>query len=112
MLHEKLGCYTKSVKLAEDLCKEVAKWPKGYAYLSDQLKRAMSSVVLNIAEGNARRSQTERRRFFEISRASLAEVSACIDLARAFDLLNSITAQSTKVLLCEISKMLWGLIIR
>ncbi|MBI2092577.1 MAG: four helix bundle protein, partial [Deltaproteobacteria bacterium] len=91
----------------EELCKEGAKWPRGLGYLADQLKRAMASVVLNLAEGNARRSQTERRRFFEVSRASLAEVSACIDLMQAFGLTNN--SQSFKSTLCEISKMLWGL---
>ena len=107
MLHEKLECYRKSVNLAEELCKEVAKWPRGVSYLSDQLKRAMASVVLNLAEGNARSSKPERRRFFEISRASLAEVSACIDLMQAFGLTRN--SQSFKLTLCEISKMLWGL---
>ncbi|MBI2091385.1 MAG: four helix bundle protein [Deltaproteobacteria bacterium] len=37
------------------------RWPY---YLSDQFKRATSSVVLNIAEGNGRLSPKERRRFF------------------------------------------------
>jgi len=107
MLHEKLVCYKKSVNLAEELCKEGAKWPRGLGYLSDQLKRAMASVVLNLAEGNARMSKQERRRFFEVSRASLAEVSACIDLMQAFGLTHN--SQSFKSSLCEISKMLWGL---
>ncbi|OGQ48280.1 MAG: hypothetical protein A3I09_03730, partial [Deltaproteobacteria bacterium RIFCSPLOWO2_02_FULL_47_10] len=92
---------------AEELCKEGAKWPRGLGYLSDQLKRAMASVVLNLAEGNARMSKQERRRFFEVSRASLAEVSACIDLMQAFGLTHN--SQSFKSSLCEISKMLWGL---
>ncbi|MBI2341845.1 MAG: four helix bundle protein, partial [Deltaproteobacteria bacterium] len=60
-----------------------------------------------LAEGNARRSQVERRRFFEVSRASLAEVSACIDLMQAFGLTHN--AQSFKSTICEIGKMLWGL---
>ena len=86
MNHEKLHSYQALLKLAGELSKEVAKWRKGYGYLSDQLKRAMASVVLNLAEGNARRSQTERRRFFEIARASAAEVGACVDLMRVFGL--------------------------
>jgi len=109
MLHEKLGCYTKSVNLAEELCKEVAKWPRGSGYLIDQLRRAMASVVLNIAEGNARRSTAERYRFFEVSRASLSEVSACIDLIKAFGFSGCEKAQSYKAQVNEISKMLWGL---
>ena len=52
--------------------------------LVQQINRAATSVVLNIAEGSARRSALERKRFYEISRASLIEVDAalqiCVDL--------------------------------
>ncbi len=109
MLHEKLGCYRQSVSLAGVLSKEGAKWPKGYGYLLDQMRRAMASVVLNIAEGNARRSSSERRRFFEVARASAAEVGASIDLMGAFRLVTPEGAVAFKSQLEEISKMLWGL---
>ena len=109
MLHEKLECYRQSVRLAEDLSKEVAKWPRGYGYLADQLRRAMASIVLNIAEGNAKVSHPERRRFFRIARASVAEVGACMDLMRAFGLLTPVEAAAFKSRLEGISKMLWGL---
>lgn len=109
MLHEKLDVYRQSVEVAADLSKEGAKWPKGYGYLLDQVRRAMASVVLNLAEGNARRSMTERRRFFEVSRASVAEVAACVDLLRAFGLANPARAESFKSRLGGISRMLWGL---
>ena len=109
MIHEKLECYKQSVETAEDLSKEVAKWPKGYGYLSDQLKRAASSITLNIAEGNAKQSHPERRRFFRIARASTAEVAACLDLMRAFGLIGPIEANSLKSRLEGISKMLWAL---
>lgn len=110
MFHEKLECYKQSVEMAEDLSKEVAKWPRGYGYLSDQLNRAVASITLNIAEGNAKFSQAERRRFFKIARASVAEVSACLDLMRAFGLTNSVEVSALKSRLEAISKMLWGLI--
>ena len=84
--------------------------PRGYGYMVDQLRRAMSSVVLNLAEGNGRRSPTERKRYFEISRASLAEVSACIDLIRVFRIIDSNRSFILKSEICEISKMIWGLI--
>jgi four helix bundle protein len=95
--------------MAEDLSKEVAKWPRGYGYLSDQLKRAASSITLNIAEGNAKESHPERRRFFRIARASTAEVGACLDLMRSFGLTSPIEADALKSRLEGISKMLWGL---
>ena len=109
MIHERLECYKESVTLAEDLSKEVAKWPRGYGLLVDQIRRAASSIVLNIAEGNAKESFPERRRFFKIARASSAEVSACVDLMRIYGLANPIEAATLKSRLEAVSKMLWGL---
>jgi four helix bundle protein len=109
MLHEKLDCYRMSVKLAEELSKEGAKWPRGFGCLIDQQRRAMASTVLNLAEGNARKSYTERRRFFEIARASLAEVAACVDLSSAFGLIGLEKKMMFKSQLTDVSKMIWGL---
>ncbi len=109
MLHEKLECYRQSIAMAEDLSKEVAKWPKGYGYLSDQLRRAMTSITLNLAEGNAKCTHPERRRFFRIARASTAEVGACLDLMRAFGLISPADASALKSRLDGISRMIWGL---
>jgi four helix bundle protein len=88
MNHEKLVCYKELMFVAEGLAKKVTKWPRGYGYLADQLRRAMASAILNLCEGNAKRSShAERRRFFEISMGSIAEVMACIDLSFLFDLI-------------------------
>jgi four helix bundle protein len=46
-----------------------------------QIRRAALSVHLNIAEGCSRKSETERKRFFEISRGSVIEVDTAIDIA-------------------------------
>jgi four helix bundle protein len=46
-----------------------------------QVRRAALSVHLNLAEGCARKSKAERRRFFEISRSSVVEIDTCLDLA-------------------------------
>ena len=100
MNHEKLDCFRQLMKLAEDLAKRVAKWPKGNGFLADQLKRAMTSSILNLAEGNGKRSSSiERHRFFEISRGSIAEVSACLDLALSFGLLEQSEHERFKSLL-------------
>ena len=109
MLHEKLDCYQKSLKLAEDIGKDCAKWRRGFGYLHDQVMRAMTSVVLNTSEGNAKRSHADRRRFFEISRASANEASSCVDLMKVFGLTTQEKVIEYKSTLVEISKMLWGL---
>jgi four helix bundle protein len=97
MDHEKLDCYNVLLKTAEEVARRVSKWPRGYAYLSDQLNRAMTSAVLNLAEGNGKRRYTnERKRFFEISTASIAEVGACLDLASVFGLISSQNQSSLK----------------
>ena len=49
--------------------------------LTQQIRRAVVSVHLNIAEGCSRKSSAERKRFFEISRGSLIEVDTAFDLA-------------------------------
>ena len=49
--------------------------------LTQQIRRAAISVYLNIAEGCSRKSLLERKRFFELSRGSLIEIDAAIDIA-------------------------------
>ena len=46
-----------------------------------QVRRAAVSVHLNIAEGASRKSEAERKRYFEISRGSLIEIDAALDVA-------------------------------
>ena len=53
------------------------------AILKDQLLRASSSVVLNIAEGFGSSSRGVKRRHYEIARGSAVESIAVLDLASA-----------------------------
>jgi four helix bundle protein len=46
-----------------------------------QVRRAGLSIKLNFAEGASRRSATERKRFYEVSRGSLIEVDAILETA-------------------------------
>lgn len=51
-------------------------------FLKDQLLRASSSIVLNLAEGSAKTSHKDRSRFYGIAFASLREVQAVIELEK------------------------------
>lgn len=57
---------------------------RGWASLVDQARRAGSSVVLNLAEGNAHPpGSKERRRFQRIALGSALELEAALDVAGA-----------------------------
>jgi four helix bundle protein len=51
-------------------------------YHQDQLLRASSSVALNLAEGSAKRTELEQRRYYNIALASLRECEAILELER------------------------------
>ena len=80
--HYKLEVY-KSAKLMRRECyKLFSKFPAEEKYnLVDQIKRAATSVVLNISEGSSRKSDMERKRYYEISRGSVIEIDTCFELA-------------------------------
>ena len=52
---------------------------KDYSF-QDQIKRAALSIILNIAEGSAKKSDKDFAKFLEISIASANEVVACLDV--------------------------------
>jgi four helix bundle protein len=49
----------------------------------DQLLRASQSIPLNIAEGNGKGTNADRRRFFEIARGSALECASIQDCREA-----------------------------
>ncbi len=52
-------------------------------HLRDQLLRAASSIALNLAEGDARRTTADRLRFFNMAFGSLKECQAVLDLGES-----------------------------
>ena len=74
--------------------------------LADQLRRAASSVVLNLAEGAGRRGQ-DRMHFYRIAAGSAREVRAALDVARAWGLV--VPAPEIDALMDRLAAMLWKL---
>ncbi len=65
----------------KDVYKIVNTLPDNEKYaLASQLKRAATSILLNLAEGSMRGSDPEFHRFLLISIASLGEVVAILDV--------------------------------
>jgi four helix bundle protein len=76
--------------------------------LEKQLRRAMHSVVLNLAEGNRRRGQ-DRIHLFRISAGSAAEVVAALELAEAWAYISASSMGSTMSKLDQLLAILWKL---
>ena len=75
-----------------------------------QIRRAALSVHLNIAEGASRKSENERKRFYEISRGSIIEIDAALDIAKDLDYLKSQNTDKLGESMIRSFKMLCGLI--
>lgn len=107
--HEKLTVYQASIKFVAWVQKILESVPKRHAAY-DQLDRASTSMVLNIAEGNGKYSQRDRCRYFDIARASALESAAALDILSVKAMINQHEVVTGKEMLKEIVSMLVGLI--
>jgi four helix bundle protein len=76
----------------------------------DQLRRASFSIVLNIAEGSGRFSKADRRNFYVISRSSIFECIAILDVLKDETILDENQFDSFYLQAEVISKMLYAMI--
>ncbi len=66
-----------------ELAKEFYKACQGLNFkapFKDQFDRALLSIVLNLAEGSAKPTRKDRKKFYAISLGSLREVQVILDL--------------------------------
>jgi four helix bundle protein len=75
LAHTKLDVFQSTKKLTLECYRITKQFPNEEKFcLVQQIRRAALSVHLNLSEGCSRKSEKERRRFFEIARGSLIEV--------------------------------------
>ncbi|MDE3016379.1 MAG: four helix bundle protein [Pseudomonadota bacterium] len=101
-------------KLSKDLAKDVYKLTKRYPIderfgLMQQTRRAVVSVMSNIAEGSGRRSRQEFMRFINIASGSLCEMESQLLLAVDLEYLGAADVDDILTKADRISKMLYGL---
>lgn len=107
--HEKLRVYQAAIEFISWLQKIVDKIPKSSSVYG-QLDRASTSIPLNIAEGNGKRTQLDRCKFFYISRGSAFECAAALDVLVAKTILAQEEIVEGKEILLKIVSMLVKLI--
>jgi four helix bundle protein len=105
--------WQKSLDLVDMIYDFTASFPATEVYgLTNQLRRAGVSIPSNIAEGHARQSTQEFKRFLSIARGSLAEVETQLIIANRRNYLSTEKLEETILLTDEISKMLVSLMKR
>ena len=104
--HEKLDVYQASIELVVIIEAIVKQFPKGGAYLVDQLQRAGSSVPLNIAEGVGEFSWNEKIRFYRMARRSATECAGILDICTQLNLIDKNLSLKSRSLLLRIVYML------
>ena len=107
--HEKLRVYQEALAFAS-WAEMILERAKKSSPLHDQLDRARTSILLNIAEGNGRYTAPDRCRFFDMARGSVLECAASLDLLAVKNLIERKELAHGKEMLEKIISMLVGLI--
>ncbi len=109
--HQKLDVYHTSKKFVFECYKLTQSLPAEEKFgMISQIRRAALSVHLNIAEGSSRKSETERKRYYEIARGSIIEIDAALDIANDLGFLKNIKFETLETSIVSCFKLLSGLI--
>ena len=108
---EKLRIYQETLELVKLIYRLCRKFPKEELFsLTDQLKRAASSILLNIAESQGRSTNKDKISFLMNSRGSIYEVIAILDIAESQLFISSQEKETARQKLFSILKQLNSLI--
>lgn len=97
--HQRLEVWRDAMDLVEAIYRFSSSFPDSERFaLTQQIRRCAVSIPSNIAEGAARRSRAEYKRFVSIARGSLSELDTQVQIAER---LGYASAQPTMVDLIE-----------
>lgn len=104
--HEKLDVYKAAADFVVLTEQVVDQFPTGRAYLTDQLRRASSSIAFNIAEGAGEFTRQDKARFYRMARRSGTECAAILDVSKRLGLVEPKPFELAYSLLFRIVSML------
>ena len=107
---EKLSVYQKSREARKALYSILASKKNLDRPTADQLRRAILSIILNIAEGTGKASKADKKNFFTIARGSTYETVAILDILLDDGIIDPSEHKTLYALFEEVSKMLLGLV--
>ena len=109
--HESLEVYQCALRCVS-ICQQLSSENEGKSELKDSLDRSSTSVVLNLAEGNAKFSHKDQSRFLDIAHTSALKCASTLDVWVAGGQVSDGQIAPAKSLLAEVVSMVFGLMRR
>jgi four helix bundle protein len=110
-MYKNLIVWQKAYKFALHIYEATTPFPKEEMFgLTSQMRRAATSIPVNIAEGSARQSNKEYSHFLHIARGSAVEMEVWLEFAHDLRYLQDKLYQALKDERDEVGRLLAGLI--
>jgi four helix bundle protein len=107
---EDLEIYKKSIDFINRVYRVTKSFPKDEVFgLTSQFRRAAISIALNIAEGSGRIKRLEKRRFYEIARASVFECIPILEISKYQGYIGEEDCKRLRDICTELGRMITGL---
>ena len=107
---ERMEVYQLSLKAIDCCVHIIAKMPRGHSSHADQLKRAVTSVSLNTAEGSGEFKPLEKARFYRMALRSVSEISANVQIGNRLKIVSNEDYAEAYKLFTRLAKMLTNLV--
>ncbi len=108
---KKLNVWKRSLKLTKEIYRLSQEFPEEEKFeLTSQIRRASTSIGLNIAEGKGRNTDKEFVRILYNARGSVYELAACLKISEELGFIEEGKTEQTHEQAYEVYRMLSGLI--
>ena len=108
---EKLDVWQKAMEFSKLVYEKSKKFPKEETYgITSQLRRAVTSIPLNIAEGSACQTTKEFIQFLTFALRSQYETVTVIKLAHLLEFLDASDYRELEAKIAEVGRLLQGML--
>src|SRR5687768_54137 len=104
--HERLDVYRLALDFLVFAHQVIETLPRGRGHLADQLTRASTSIVLNLAEGAGKVSKADKRRYYLTARGSATESAALLDVCLRLRIIGEADHRAGKATVVRVVSML------